>query len=77
MTDSGNFTFHDPYLIQSNPWARISEIAARVGVQPHVKKGVATIMAEGADGQMYDVFEVVSAVLDKIDSATKQARDGT
>jgi hypothetical protein len=53
-----------------NPWARISEIAARVGVKPHVQG--ATITATGSDGNAYDVFEVVAAVLDRIEASTRQ-----
>lgn len=60
------------YLISSwdapNPWARISEIAGKVGVQP-MTPGAATICATGADGKQYDIWEVIAAVLDKLDSA--------
>jgi hypothetical protein len=67
------------YVIQqpSNPWARISEIAARVGVGPHAGGGgPATILVMGADGKNYDVFAVVAAVLDKIDAASNEEARG-
>lgn len=49
-----------------NPWARISEIAAKVGVEPIQFGHPATITAMGADGKAYDVWEVISRVLDRI-----------
>jgi hypothetical protein len=55
-------------LKSDNPWARISEVAARLGVPPHVPKGEFTIVAKGADGNDYDVWEVVIAMLDKMDA---------
>lgn len=54
-----------------NPWSRISEIARRVGVNPHSPGDGPTVTARGADGRDYDVFKVVEAVLDRIDAATK------
>ena len=52
-----------------NPWARISEIAAHVGVSPHKAGDPPSIVAIGADGNGYDVWKVVAAVLDKIESS--------
>jgi hypothetical protein len=57
--------FHNP----SNPLARISEIAARLGVAPRERFDVATIIAEGADGKQYDVWEVAAAFLERMDKA--------
>jgi hypothetical protein len=56
-----------------NPWSRISEIAARVGVKP-VVPAVPSIVATGADGKLYDVLEVVSAVLDRIDKSVSDSK---
>lgn len=53
-----------------NPWERISEIAARLGVKP-TDGGRASIIATGADGLNYDVWEVVAAFLDKMDSVER------
>ena len=51
-----------------NPWERISEVAARLGVAPcEPGRTVATITAKGADGKSYDVWEVVIAFLDRMD----------
>lgn len=52
-----------------NPWARISEIAAKVGVQPIQHGHPATITAMGADGNPYDLWEVIARVLDRLDRA--------
>lgn len=52
-----------------NQWARISEIAAKAGVAPMQAGHAPTICATGADGKQYDVWEVLSGVLDKIDRA--------
>lgn len=42
-----------------NPWARISEIAARVGVAPR-ESGPPTVSMKGADGKDYDLWEVIA-----------------
>jgi hypothetical protein len=49
-----------------NPWARISEVAAKLGVAPR-ESGKPTIIATGADGKPYDVWEVVVAFLDRME----------
>jgi len=56
----------DPKL--GNPWGRISVIAARLGVAPFDSStGRPTIAAVGDDGKYYDIWEVVSAFLDRMD----------
>jgi hypothetical protein len=50
-----------------NPWARISEIANKVGVRPWQPGDPPSITATGADGLRYDVWAVVAAVLDRLD----------
>lgn len=67
LTFSGDMKMLQP----ANPWARISEIAARLGVPPHQKGDPATITAEGADGEHYDLWAVIAAMLDKLDAASK------
>lgn len=57
----GTITFAEP----QNPWKRISEVAARVGVGPYEGKEC-TITALGADGKDYDLWEVIIAVLDRL-----------
>lgn len=55
-----------------NPWARISEVAAKVGVKP-CEEGPprqATMRARGADDKDYDIWEVIIAVLNKLDSTS-------
>jgi hypothetical protein len=49
-----------------NPWARISEVAARLGVKPVEHGKPATITCVGGDGNSYDIWEVVIAFLDKM-----------
>lgn len=56
-----------------NAWARISDIAARVGIKPGQVGGATSIFATGADGQSYDVMAVVVGVLDYIDGKTLPA----
>jgi hypothetical protein len=58
---SGITGFHEP----PNPWGRISEIAAKLGVKPYTG-GMATITAVGTDGNSYDVWEVASKALDRL-----------
>jgi len=53
----------------TNAWARISEVAAKVGVEPY-KGGSPTICATGADGNRYDIWEVIIAVLDKMEKSS-------
>jgi hypothetical protein len=60
-----------------NPYARISEVAARVGVAPHKMGDPATVTMLGADGNAYDVWAVVVAVLDKLDAVAVSAGDST
>ena len=75
MTDNDNDhaikikTINEP----ENPWARISEIAARLGVEPITdgRPGV-TIVACGADQQRYDMFEIIVAFLDRVDAVSRQ-----
>ena len=49
-----------------NAWARISEVAEKLGVEPLKAGHAPTIVATGADGKNYDVWEVASRFLDKI-----------
>lgn len=61
MSDDGYYLSNVGMAIHKpeNPWARISEIAARVGVKPGTPAGTASILATGADGQSYDIMAVV------------------
>lgn len=70
MSDFG-ITFTEPIAPPPNPWARISEIAARVGVPPDDGKA-ASVRAQGADGKWYDIMAVVAGVLDHIDKASSK-----
>lgn len=70
MSDFG-ITFTGHVSPPPNPWARISEIAARVGVPPDDGK-VATVRALGADGQWYDIMAVVIGVLDHCEKASSK-----
>ena len=40
---------------QQNPYARVTDIAARLGVTPDVS-GPATVMVSGRNGEVYDLF---------------------
>jgi len=54
-----------------NPWARISEVAAKLNVKPRMDSR-ATIVVTGADGEQYDIWEVVVAFLDRLDAEVKR-----
>jgi hypothetical protein len=62
--DNNVIPFGSPQL---SPWARISEVAAKLGVKPKQTESPPSIVAVGADGQTYDVWEVVIAFLDKME----------
>lgn len=64
-----NFVRNEP----QNPYARISEIASKLGVLPYRQSDAPTILMPGADEQMYDVFEITSRFLDRLDTAIKEA----
>jgi hypothetical protein len=61
--DAAQMSFVKP----GNPWDRISDLASRLKVNPHVKGSPTTILALGKDGNSYDVFDVASAFLDAMD----------
>lgn len=55
-----------------NPYGRISDIAKRLGVAPYTyEPDVVAVVMNGNDGHQYNVFDVVVAVLDRIDKATE------
>jgi hypothetical protein len=60
-----------------NPWGRISEIATRLGVKPTEWGKPGTIVAKGADGNSYDIWEVMIAFLDRMDENEVVRRSGT
>lgn len=59
------------FIPAQNPWGRISDIAAKVGVQPMTDRHNATITAMGVDGNAYDLWEVIAAVLDRLERAAE------
>lgn len=65
---SGVPTFSSGF-VQSG-WARISEVATRLGVGPIKPDSAPTIIVCGADGQSYDVWEVAIAFLDAMEKKT-------
>jgi hypothetical protein len=65
------------FVKYGNPWARISDIAARLNVPPHEQGSPATVTALGADGKQYDVFDVVIAFLDRMDKQAIAFGDGS
>lgn len=58
----GSFTIEQP----PDPWARLPEIAARLGVKPCESAGMMIVVR---DGGRYDVFDLVNALLDRVDAA--------
>lgn len=57
---------------RANPWARISEVATKLDVKPVQVNHPGTITAMGADGNAYDVWEVIVALLDRLDQAASK-----
>ena len=49
---------------QAQPFARISEIARRLHVEPQRPGDPPGFVAKGADGEFYDLFKVATAFLD-------------
>lgn len=54
-----------------NPWDPITDIAARLGVAPCEDGRLGTITAIGRDNRKYDLWEVVTALLDRMDAHAK------
>jgi hypothetical protein len=50
-----------------NPFIRVSEVAAKLGVAPITENRGATIVAMGADGNNYDLWDIIVALLDKME----------
>lgn len=55
---------------QTDSYAKVADIAKRLGVEPCEKADFAVHLI---DGRMYDIYELVNAFLDKIDGALKDA----
>lgn len=55
--------------VGGNPYERISDIAKRLDVKPAPKweTGRDRLTMRGLDGQDYDVFDVVAALIDRMD----------
>lgn len=64
-TLAGEIKVFDP----PDPFARVPEIAARLGVQPVSKDEAASrsYLLGMKDGTMFDFFELVAAFLDRMD----------
>jgi hypothetical protein len=54
-----------------NPWDPLTELAARLGVKPCEKQKLGTITATGRHNETYDLWEVVTALLDRMDAHAK------
>ena len=62
--DTGGIRF----VQQPDPWARLPELAKRLGVEQCESAG---IMITTAKGERYDFFELITAFLDKLEGKLK------
>ncbi len=54
-----------------DPLAKLPAIAERLGVEPRGSDSLPSLMLRLRDGRMYDAFDLINALLDKIDAANK------
>ena len=57
-----------PEIKVPNPYGRISDVAAKLGVAPYIS-GKPTVVITGDDGHQYDVWEVLIAFLDRMEKS--------
>ncbi len=55
--------------------SRVNEIAKRLGVYPaKPSAGKVTIVVQGRDGENYDIIEIMTAFLDRMDKAMEEKK---
>lgn len=65
----------EEYVQWSNPWHKLIPIAERLGVKPYTEKR-ATAVVVALNGDKYDIFEMIEALLDRLDRAEEAALTG-
>lgn len=53
---------------QPDPYAKLPALARRLGVEPF-RSGAASVLLTTQAGESYDLFDLMSALLDRIDAA--------
>jgi len=61
-------TVHVQLAQPSNPWSKLPAIARRLGVQPSTGPGIRVV--EEGTGASFDLMDVISAFLDRLDAAS-------
>lgn len=51
---------------------KVPQIAHKLGVKPAGESAQVTMLANGCDGKSYDLFLLISALIDKMDRASKK-----
>lgn len=68
------FAYSEPELIirdiRPDPYGGISDVAAKLGVLPHSSSHKPATIVTGHDGKPYDIFEVISALIDLLQRAS-------
>lgn len=73
MFDTFKFPKSSSVAVQApDPYARVVEVAARLGVDPLAKDESAPLTFVGG-GQRYDFFALVAAFLDRMDACLDKA----
>jgi hypothetical protein len=52
---------------QPDPFAKLPALAERLGVKPLGPEGNGTVVLSTKAGQHYDLFDLINAVLDRVD----------
>jgi len=52
-----------------DPLTKLPALAERLGVEPTDKSSSATVLLRVSDGRQYDLFDLFTAVLDRLDAA--------
>lgn len=68
MTDKTVFFSSEPMILfdQPDPFARLPALAARLGVEPSDGTAGGGFFLATKDGQKFDLFDLVNAVLDRL-----------
>jgi hypothetical protein len=54
-----------------DPWHKLPSLAARLGVEPCSGPMAGRVIVSNREGKRYDLFELVNALLDRLDRAAQ------
>jgi hypothetical protein len=57
-----------------DPWHKLPSLAARLGVEPCSGPMAGRVTIRTREGTSYDVFELINALLDRLDQAANDDR---